>query len=373
MRLVDDDEEILGEIVEETRRPLADRAAGEVARIVLHARARADFDQHLEVERGARVQPLRLEQLPGGTQLAQPLRQLRADRRHGAVDRRALQHEVLGGIDGASIELRDRVAGERLKPGDPLDLVAPEFDPHRLLVVGRVDLDSIAADAKRSRLERRIVPLIVDADQLAEYRVAPALLAYLDGYHQRAICGGIAQTVDRRHSGHDDHVVPLHQRRRRPQSQRLEILVDRRVLFDVYVGRRNVRLGLVVVVVRHEILDRVGRKELLELAVELGGKRLVVGEDQGRPLPRRDGVGERHGLAATGDAQERLIAVTALEPRRQLGDGAWLVPGRGEGGLNLELWHGNKIVWWFGECSGRNKRNGYKQEVRSARSVAFRA
>ena len=50
------------------------------------------------------------------------------------------------------------------------------------------------------------------------------------------------------------------------------------------VGARDVGLGLVVVVVGDEVLDRVVGEEVLELAVELGGERLVGGEDEGGAL-----------------------------------------------------------------------------------------
>jgi hypothetical protein len=49
----------------------------------------------------------------------------------------------------------------------------------------------------------------------------------------------------------------------------VDLLVDGRVLLDIGVGARDIGLGLVVVVVRDEILDRVLREEALELAVEL--------------------------------------------------------------------------------------------------------
>ena len=55
-----------------------------------------------------------------------------------------------------------------------------------------------------------------------------------------------------------------------------------RVLLDVDVALRDVRLGLVVVVVADEVVDGVVREEALELLVELGGERLVVGEDERR-------------------------------------------------------------------------------------------
>ena len=79
VRLVDDHQEVGREVVEEAGGPLAGAPPGEVARVVLDARAGADLEHHLDVEVGARLEPLRLEQLPRPPQLGQPLRQLRAD------------------------------------------------------------------------------------------------------------------------------------------------------------------------------------------------------------------------------------------------------------------------------------------------------
>ena len=53
-------------------------------------------------------------------------------------------------------------------------------------------------------------------------------------------------------------------------------VVDDRVLLDERVGRRDVRLGLVVVVVADEVLDGVVGEQLLDLAVELRRQRLVA-------------------------------------------------------------------------------------------------
>ena len=53
-------------------------------------------------------------------------------------------------------------------------------------------------------------------------------------------------------------------------AQLVDLLVDVRVLGDVGVGARDVRLGLVVVVVGDEVLDGVLGEELLELASRAG-------------------------------------------------------------------------------------------------------
>ena len=55
-------------------------------------------------------------------------------------------------------------------------------------------------------------------------------------------------------------------------------------LLDVDVAGGNVGLGLVVVVIGDEVLDRVVREERLELVIELRRQRLVVRHDQRRAV-----------------------------------------------------------------------------------------
>ena len=100
-----------------------------------------------------------------------------------------------------------------------------------------------------------------------------------------------------RHGRDDDHVAPLEQGVGRGVAEAVDLVVPRRVLLDVRVAPGQVRLGLVVVEVADEVLDRVLREELAELGVELRGERLVVREDQGRLVVVGDRPGEGGGLA----------------------------------------------------------------------------
>src|SRR5262249_28269167 len=95
----------------------------------------------------------------------------------------------------------------------------------------------------------------------------------------------------------------------------------------------------VVVVVADEVLDRVVREELLELAVELGSERLVVRDDQRRAVVLLDHVGDREGLPGAGRAEQELMLVTALEPRPDLGDRLRLIAPRRERCLELKGAH----------------------------------
>src|SRR5439155_14898011 len=90
MRLVDDAEVVVGEVVEQARGTLAGGASRQVSRVVLDPGAAAHFEQHVDVEVAARLEALRLEQLVLDAELGEALLELRADRRDGALDRGSL-------------------------------------------------------------------------------------------------------------------------------------------------------------------------------------------------------------------------------------------------------------------------------------------
>ena len=77
--LVDDDEEVLGEVVEQRVGRLARAPAVDRRRVVLDAVAEADLLHHLEVVLGAHAQALGLEQLALLLEVGQPLLQLGLD------------------------------------------------------------------------------------------------------------------------------------------------------------------------------------------------------------------------------------------------------------------------------------------------------
>ena len=137
-----------------------------------------------------------------------------------------------------------------------------------------------------------------------------------------------AEAVDARHRRDDDRVAAREQARRRRVAQPVDVVVPRAVLLDVEVGLRDVRLGLVVVVVGDEVLDRVRREELAELVAELRGERLVVRDHERGLLDLLDDPGHRRGLAGAGRAEQRLVALARAEPVRERLDRLRLVAGR---------------------------------------------
>ena len=146
------------------------------------------------------------------------------------------------------------------------------------------------------------------------------LLARLQREGHRRVGLDGADAVNARDGGDDDDVVALEQRAGRRMAHPVDLLVDRRFLFDIGVGARDVGLGLVVIVVRNEIFDGIVGKEAPELAVELRRERLVGRQDEGGPLRLLDDL--RHGerLARAGDAEQHLIALMRLKALDELPD-----------------------------------------------------
>ena len=222
---------------------------------------------------------------------------------------------------------------------DLLDLVAEHRDPVRRLDVRRLHLDDVAPDPEAAAREHRVVPDVLRVDQRPEELVAVVLRADLEDQDALAPLLRRAEPVDARHAGDDHDVATRQERARRAEPQARDVVVLRGVLLDVEVGLRDVRLGLVVVVVGDEVLDGVLGEELPELVAQLRGERLVVGDHERGALELLHHPGHRRRLAGPGRAEERLTAVARAERLGELRDRLRLVAGRAVGGGHAEVGH----------------------------------
>ncbi len=265
--LVHDQEEVVGEVVDKTVGTLPHLSAAGVEGVVLDAGTGADLQHHLEIEVGAALQALSLQKPLLPPEDGQLTIQLSPDQRHDLLDGLAAGHVVAGRVDRRPVQLHEDLPRQGIEAGDALHLVAPQLHTDRLLLVGGEDLHRVPPHPELAALEGHVVPAVMDRDQATEDLLARGLLSHLEVHHQIAVVLGITQAVDARDRRHDDHVLPLHQRRSGPQAETLDVLVDRGVLLYVGVGGGDVRLGLVVVVVRYEVFDGMGGKERLQLTI----------------------------------------------------------------------------------------------------------
>jgi hypothetical protein len=111
------------------------------------------------------------------------------------------------------------------------------------------------------------------------------------------------------------------------------------IFLDEGVGARDIRFWLVVVVVRDEVFDRVLRKVVFELGVELGGQRLVMGEHDRRSIDPLDHVRHGEGLARPSDTEQCLKRGVLFEASDEGVDRRRLISRRAQIGDNSEVRH----------------------------------
>ncbi len=198
-------------------------------------------------------------------------------------------------------------------------------------------LDHVPPRAEGAALQVQIVPGVQVVHQLLEDRLARDLLSRGDQEHLAAEVFRRAEAVDAGDARHHDDVPALEEGARGREPEPVDVVVDGGVLLDVRVRLRDVRLGLIVVVVGDEVPDRALREEALELPVELRGQRLVVRDDERGPLRRLDDVRHRERLPGARDPEQGLVSVPAADSLVQLLDRARLVTQRLIGRNQLEL------------------------------------
>ena len=336
VRLVDEADEVVGEEVDQAVGPLPRLAAVEDAGVVLDPVAEAELAKHLHVELGALAKAVRLERLALGLELLRPLLELVADLADRPLDRVAV-----GGVVGRRphrgvLEVLEHFTRERVELLEALDLIAEHDRAVGGLRVGREHLQRLSPHPEGAATEGTVVTRVLDVDELVQHLVAVHHVAGLEQQHQLVVLLRRAETEDARDAGHDDRVPAPEEGRGGRVPKALDLLVDRGVLLDVEVLRGHVGLGLVVVVVGDEVLDRVLGEELAELVAELGGQRLVVCDHERRTLELLHRECHRRRLARAGHPEQRLKAVPGLDPGGEHVASLWLVRNRGVGAVDLE-------------------------------------
>ena len=137
------------------------------------------------------------------------------------------------------VEVAERLAGERVDHREPLDLVAEQLDAHRRLLVGRVDLDGVAAHPELAAHEVHVVALVLHVDEPAQDGALVVVLADAEVEQLPLVLLGRAQAVDA-----DTEATTITSRRVSSAdggrvAQPVDLVVDRRVLLDVGVARRR--------------------------------------------------------------------------------------------------------------------------------------
>ena len=309
-----------------------------MARIVLDAVTKSHCLEHLKIVIGALLQTLRLEQLVGRLELCHTLLALFANRFQSRLDLGFLGNVVRCRPHRNSLVLTKHLAGDLIDFGDKLDLIAKELKPQRMLGIGRIHVDDIATHAKRTARQVIIIAIVLNIDERMDKVITLERHFLVDIRRQPRIILRRANTIDTRHRCNDDHITSREQRGGRLMAQHLDFFVDRRILLDIGVALRHIRLGLIVIVIRYEIDYGVIGEKLLELACKLSGKGLIGSHDKRRLTQGLNGFGHRKSLTRTSHTQQNLITVSVPHALHKRLNGLGLGTGRLIGRNDFK-WH----------------------------------
>ena len=190
---------------------------------------------------------------------------------------------MAGREHGEAPHLGQNLSRQRVEQMQCLDHVVEQLDPDRGLgVLRRKDVDHVPAHTKHAALEFDIVAVVLHIRQPCDHVALRHFVVLAQQQNHAVVIGRIANTVNRRHGADDNRIAPLQQRLGCRQPHLLDVFIDARIFFDEHVARRHVGFGLVVVVIRHEILHRVFRKKLAHLRIQLRRERFVRRHDERR-------------------------------------------------------------------------------------------
>ena len=208
------------------------------------------------------------------------------------------------------------LARHDVKLENPVDLVAEELDAYGAVVVPRREnLDDVTAHAELPALKRNVIALIADRDKLAQNRVTVDFLTFMERQNHLVITFRRAEAVNARHTRNDDDILALKQRTRRRMAQFIDLVINRRVLLDIRIRRRDIRLRLIKIVVTDKITDVIVREKRLELARQLRRQCFIVRDDESRLLHLLDDFRHRIRLARARCAEQNLRLLTVFDAR----------------------------------------------------------
>ena len=167
-------------------------------------------------------------------------------------------------------------------------------------------------------MEIDVIPLVLNLDEFPQQVVAWNVHPLFEVDLHARITLARTDAVDAGDAGNDDDIPPFQQGARGGMAHLVYLVIDGGVLFYVGIRGGDVGLGLIVIVVTDEILHGAVGEEGPEFVVELGGQRLVVGDDEGGTLHPLDDIRHGEGLPRTGDPQEDLMLRPPFDTTHEL-------------------------------------------------------
>ena len=136
MALIDNGDEVVGEIIEQTERSRAWTTPIEITRIVLNARAIAQFLHHLKVVVHSVFQALCFKVFTNLAEILGLLKHVVLNLRHGGVEFGLRGHEDVGGEDGQFRKILHPSARHGIEHLQAVDFVIPKHNAVSIVGIG---------------------------------------------------------------------------------------------------------------------------------------------------------------------------------------------------------------------------------------------
>ena len=209
VRLVDEHQKVARKIIQQRGRRLTGQPTRKVPRIILDPMTEAHGLDHFQIKHSALMNALRLHQSSLPFHFNFPPRQLLLDGRYGRGARFFFHHVMRLGINRQPHIFLLHRAKQRIDLRQRRNLIAPQLDAIRHVVVSREDLDHIAAHSKRAAPEISVSAFVENVDQAAGDVLALDLLALFQKHHHAVVGFRRAEAVDATHRSHDQRIAAL--------------------------------------------------------------------------------------------------------------------------------------------------------------------
>ena len=128
-------------------------------------------------------------------------------------------------------------------------------------------INDIATHPESTALEIHFIAAVLHFGQAFQQVTLVDFIPFAYVHDHLVIFVAIPNTVDAGNRCHNNAVRALNQTLSCRKAHLLDVLINRRILFNKEIPTRHVGFWLIVVIVRHEILNRVFRKKLFKLGV----------------------------------------------------------------------------------------------------------
>ena len=179
--LVDDEQIVVGEEVEQAVGPLSRFATVEIARIVLDARAIAQFLDHLHVVLHTFLDALRLDVVAESLKKVDLRHQVVLNLSNGLILLLFRRDEKVRGVDLIVVERGQTMVVDGVDFLDLVDFVVPPRHAQNVLGIGHKNIDMIALHTEVAALQVDVIPHIEGIYQLAQEHVPVERLSFTNG------------------------------------------------------------------------------------------------------------------------------------------------------------------------------------------------